>query len=203
MYDGKADSNYIESLAGTIGLLASKGIEYEYLVLNGDPFIDRARDRLAARFLASDSTDLIFLDADVGWQPEAILTLLEHDADVVGGVYPKRSDEVEFPAALKLEDGCALKKCGLLEALMIPTGFMRIQRRVFDGIEASEYKAHGESVFDYFDCGSRDGRYIGEDVNFCLKVIKAGFQLWIQPDIDFTHTGLKVFSGNYAARLKG
>lgn len=201
MYDGKADAEYIQSLAGTMQLLAAKGIEADYIVLNGDPFIGRARDRLVARFMSSDSTDLIFLDSDVGWQPEAILALLEHDADVVAGVYPKRSETVEFPAVLKTEDGFPVGKCGLLQAIMIPTGFMRIQRRVFEGLGVEEYTALDEDLKGYFAHGIQEGRFIGEDVAFCLKAQTAGFELWITPDIDFTHTGSKVFNGNFHRHL--
>jgi hypothetical protein len=84
---------------------------------------------------------------------------------------------------------------------MMPTGFMRIQRRVFEGIEAQEYNVFGETVKEYFGCGPKNGSFIGEDVTFCLNAMQAGFELWIQPDIDFTHTGSKVFNGNLHRHL--
>jgi hypothetical protein len=193
MHDGRAEAGYIEGLMGAFKILEKAGIEYDYLTLSGDCFIDRARNRLVKRFLDSDSSDLIFIDSDVKFSPEGVFKLLKHDVDVVGGVYRKKQDIVEYPCAVKPNTSLG----NILGALMLPTGFLRIRRRVFEDIDVDSYKVFGEEIPEYFVSGKRDGAYKGEDVNFSKLLIDNGFSLWLEPNITFEHIGKKSYSGNF------
>jgi hypothetical protein len=59
------------------------------LMLN-ESLITRARNRLAHDFLSSDSTHLMFIDADIGWQPYDIVEMVRADVDVICGIYQKK-----------------------------------------------------------------------------------------------------------------
>jgi hypothetical protein len=60
----------------------------------GDALIPRARQDLVARFLQTASaTHLLFVDADIGFEPEQVFRFLSFGADMTAGVYPlKRLD---------------------------------------------------------------------------------------------------------------
>ena len=56
---------------------------------DGDALITRARANLVTLFLDDPkATHLLFVDADIGFEPEQAFRLIESGADVVAGVYP-------------------------------------------------------------------------------------------------------------------
>ena len=91
VYDSP-DSSYTFAMARTGPALMKAGIKYSYLLLSGNAHVDDARNTVARDFLKSDCTELVFIDADVTWEPEHLLALLDFDVDVVGGVYPYRRE---------------------------------------------------------------------------------------------------------------
>ena len=65
------------------------GIDWTLETMVNESLISRARNTMTAKFLSSsDSTHLMFIDADIGWEPWHLLVLLNRDVDVIGGLYP-------------------------------------------------------------------------------------------------------------------
>src|SRR3982074_1018365 len=64
-------------------------LDLTVLMRDGDALITRARANLVTLFLDDPSaTHLLFVDADIGFQPDQVFRLIESGADVVAGVYP-------------------------------------------------------------------------------------------------------------------
>ena len=63
-------------------------------LLGGEALITRARQNVVAQFLGNaDATHLLFIDADIGFEPDQVFRLMEFDADVTAAIYPlKRLD---------------------------------------------------------------------------------------------------------------
>jgi hypothetical protein len=63
-------------------------------MLGSEALITRARQNVVAQFLTNpDATHLLFVDADIGFEPEQVFRLLDFDADVTAAIYPlKRLD---------------------------------------------------------------------------------------------------------------
>jgi hypothetical protein len=90
-YGGLVNARYTSSLVGTIRALDQRGIPNGWLTTESESLIQRARNLIAAQFLSIPSaTHLIFIDADIEWQPEDIIRLLAHDVECIGGIYPKK-----------------------------------------------------------------------------------------------------------------
>ena len=52
---------------------------------------------MVAKFLSKpESTHLMFIDADIGWEPWHLLLLLHHDKDVIGGMYPLKGLPIKW-----------------------------------------------------------------------------------------------------------
>lgn len=151
-YTGQFTSDYVRSLLGLVNLAWRHGFAMQTRFLDGDSLIPRARNRLVAEFMADARwTHLFWIDADIGFEPEAALRLLLADRAVVAGVYPHKSDgwpseglAQALPAGSTREDFEArhavfpvnLKNAGVdadgfAEVLDAPTGFMLIERSVF------------------------------------------------------------------------
>src|ERR1700687_570056 len=64
-------------------------LDLTVMMRDGDALITRARANLVTLFLENPSaTHLLFVDADIGFDPDQVFRLIESGADVVAGVYP-------------------------------------------------------------------------------------------------------------------
>ena len=159
-YNGAMSSTYVRSLLGLVNLAWSHGFAMQTRFLDGDSLIPRARNRLVAEYMADARwTHLFWIDADIGFEPEAALRLLLAGRDVVAGVYPLKSDgwpaeglQAPLPAGTTREDfearharfpanalagDRAPDADGFVEVLDAPTGFMLIARTVFERLASA------------------------------------------------------------------
>jgi predicted O-methyltransferase YrrM len=177
--------------------------------------VDDTRNSLVREFLKSDCSDLLFIDADVSWRDEDLARLMSFDRDIVAGIYPKKTDKAEFPVFLTKGE-LRTDADGLLEVERVPTGFLRISRRVLETLAASavQYRANGHSRDEaayplIFERSIRepDGRkWSGDrwsgDYHFCNLAKKAGFRIFVDPEMVFGHAGVKVWTGCLGAHLR-
>jgi hypothetical protein len=173
---------------------------------NNDLYIDRSRNLCAHLFLETDCSDLIFVDADLSFDDDAILKLLAHDRDIVAGAYPYKKSQQEYSVTLWFDEqkNCKDEETGLVTCDRIPAGLMRIQRRVFDRMKEGLLPDERE-IYPFFQTGMvcGDGQWYGEDAFFCKRWRDMGGVLWIEPRINFTHYGIQGFQGNYHEYLMG
>jgi hypothetical protein len=93
-YGGQVTTAYANSLLRLQSACRSRAIDFEWLMLGGDALITRARADLVAHFLdRPDATHLLFIDADIGFEPAQVFRLMEFGAEVTAAAYPaKRID---------------------------------------------------------------------------------------------------------------
>jgi hypothetical protein len=189
-------------IAGALALKEA-GIEVQDFDAYSCCYIDYSRNILAARFLRSSATDLVFIDSDVGFEPEALVRLCTSDRPFSAGIYRKKTEPEEYPVAPKGPQIWA-DRDGFIECLWMPTGFMRINRAVFEGLDVPAYAdSAGETVKAYFLCSVRNGGYWGEDVEFCRLVREAGGKPCAFSDMDLRHVaGDKTYYGNWGRYLR-
>lgn len=183
-YDEWVCLEYASSLMETGIRCAQAGIDVYQAIAAGNPFLDMARNDLVDKFLASDATDLLFVDADVGWDSKAVTRILSYEEEVVGGLVPKRDANSTDSFHQNALTGKMSSK-GLMQAKEIPTAFLRIKRSAFDKLKKPYFKI-GASKEDF-----------GEDIYFCRRWCETGNFLWIDSDLTFTHRGGRVWKGNF------
>jgi hypothetical protein len=80
---------YAESLLKLQRVCSRRGVSLGFLLLPGDALITRARQAIVSHFLQNfDATHLLFIDADIGFEPEQIFRLLEFGEDFTAAAYP-------------------------------------------------------------------------------------------------------------------
>lgn len=202
-YD-KPAAAYTFAISRSREALHAAGIQTAYLLLQGNCHVDDSRNSIARDFLESDCTDLVFLDADVDWEPAALVQLCSRSLPVVGGVYPYRREGGETMPVRMM--GAAEVTDGLLEVEGLPTGFMKIQREVLERMarKAPKYfdKIYETAlVFDRPTPGADKTRW-GGDVDFCNRVRAEGWKIYADAELRLGHTATVVVRDSLAASLR-
>jgi len=176
------------------------GIDYTVETLTNESLISRARNTMVAKFLSNpESTHLMFIDSDIGWEPWHLLLLLHHDKDVIGGMYPLKGLPVKW-CVNGIEGGATEDLGRLQEVSKTGTGFMLIKRHVFAKLvdhpatipftnDIGLDPALNKDMRTFFDTDVREGRYYSEDWTFCENWRDLGGQVWIDKRVLLKHTG--------------
>ena len=201
-YDGRIDVWFANSLVNTIRMTPENTVIIP-VYMAFDSLVQRARNDLVKLALDEDFDDLIFIDSDVEWQPEWVNKLLSYDADVVGGIYPKKTDLHQFPVK-PLETGFKAEENGLIEVAGLPTGFLRITRKALKDVweVSEEYENEGKTNRMVFDVKVMDGKLVSEDNVFCRKWRDLGGKVYIDPSMTCNHIGTKKYQSNFQEYLK-
>jgi hypothetical protein len=154
MYGGQCFGMYTKSILDLQAICIQHGIEVKFSFIFNESLITRARNYLVDEFLRSGFTHLLFLDADIHFDPRDVVALLAMDKDVVGAPYPKKSikwnsvrealkrnPEIEAAELEKVTGDYVFNPVPgterfsvnePVEVLEIGTGFMMVKREVFD-----------------------------------------------------------------------
>ena len=181
MYGGQCFGPYAYSMLAFHSKMIERNWSWEPRFLYNESLITRARDDLTHVFLKSKHTHLLFIDADIQFDPEAIAKMVEADKDIIGGCYPgKKMMWRQLENAVK--GGVPLEALPLmsveyimhavatdarvqlgsqdpLEVQRIGTGMMLIKREVFEKLKPhvptylnNNTIAKDEPVSQFFDC---------------------------------------------------
>lgn len=157
---------FTKSVADLSALCAQYNIPLQFYFLFNESLITRARNYAVDEFMRSDASHLMFIDADIGFNPHDVIALMalqtvEPDLyDIIGGPYPKKCISWEkikhaVDKGVADDDPNVLEKFvgdfvfnpkggqqsiaigEPCEVLEIGTGFMMITRQSLDKFQAS------------------------------------------------------------------
>lgn len=209
-YTGTIHLGTFHSIIQDIAILNGQGVAVRVHEEAGNAMIAHGRSVLLAQFLASDCTDLFFIDDDVQWEPGGIPRLLKYPVDIVAGIYPRRADPLGFNCRY-IYDRPEIwsNEMGLIEVEGVPAGFTRITRACIEKMVAAYPEkrfrckdapnGHAWALFDNIHEGED---YYGEDYSFCRRFFKIGGKIWVDPNIGMGHVGNKMFWGKFGDWLK-
>lgn len=154
MYGGQCCSTYHFACCELMKLLTRLNIPVQNNILFNESLVQRGRNNIANTFLESDYTHLLFIDADIGFNPPDIISMLLCDKGVVGAAYAKKS--IHWDRALKAHEmgvpdaslghcsgdfvfrpkaNCEVRVFDLLDSKYLGTGFMLIQKQVLEKLK--------------------------------------------------------------------
>ena len=207
-------------------LCAAKGIQLMLDTTENESLITRARNISIARFLYKTQCDFfVFIDADIHFDPNSIVRLIESGHDVSVACYPKKVimwDQAEH--AVKTGDQRNLERLasslvlnfkyersqvvnGFTEVLDGPTGFMCIKRDVIQKMYdhytdlMCKNDHQNKDLDDYcaiFDCmiDPDNRRYLSEDYAFCRRWQLMGGKIFADVTTVLGHVGNLRFFGS-------
>ncbi len=151
-YGGLVTDQYFLSMFRLSQVLMQYGIKFRITTLRNESLVPRARNILTAMFLEDEaSTHLMFIDADIEFDPDSVIRMLAMDKDVIAAAYPKKTinwdsvraaakrDEADiatfgadYAINLKVEPGTnkVRSHMGAVEVLDASTGFFLVKKEV-------------------------------------------------------------------------
>jgi len=142
-------------------------------------------------------THILFVDYDVLPRPNTLTKLLEHDKDIISGVYPI-IQKCDIKWCLSKDEKFNLMEIEDLpnnpfKANVVCNGIMLVKMEVFDKIEWPYWRTE-------YSVGGIDA---GADIYFCRKAKAAGYDLWIDPKIKCNHFKMVDLLGIVKKYVKG
>ena len=195
---GAATAEFAESMAVTMATLARDSVPFERFVVHGDSLVHRARNAIAHRFLASECTHMIMVDADMEFALSDVLALAAANVDVIGGVCARKVLG-SGPVLRPLDDG-EVRDDGLVEVSRVGTGFLLVSRaaleRLAEAYPDDAYVAQhgdagheGELVHAFFQAPLIGRELVSEDFFFCDRWRSIGGRVWAHPGVRPGHVG--------------
>ena len=158
MYGGQCAGMFAKSCADLSAICTQYGIPLQFYYLFNESLIPRARNYCCDEFMRSEAQHMMFIDADIGFNPQDVIALMalqaneEDKYDIIGGPYPKKCISWE-KIKHAVDKGVADEDPGVLEkfvgdyvfnpkgnqssiplsepveVLEIATGFMRVSKK--------------------------------------------------------------------------
>jgi hypothetical protein len=225
-YDGNVTSGYVMSLLELQRFLIQNRIGHD-VCFHSDSLITRARNNIAERFLRQpEYTHLLFIDADISFDPTTVLRYLAFNKHLIAGIYPIKELNVHELRRLQVDDDLAaeaasynysskvsidddnLPKDGFVRVEFAGCGFMMIKRQTFEamieGYPGLEYAddftgAQRPKTYAFFNTILHEGRFLPEDYSFCKRWRDIGGEVWGDAVSRFDHIGKFAYSGHVAA----
>lgn len=211
-------------------LAAQRGAGFEVGILGNESIITRARNVLTDRFLNSDATHMLFLDADiVPRNPADVFRMLDADMPIIGATCPRK--ELNWAAVRNalavwpdisdagLEEAAgelicrfdpSVKSFAMNEPVKVTwlgTGCLLIKREVFEQLRQSPLietyweTTESERVTRFWRTGPNSlGAEISEDLFFLHAARLLGIESYTLPDAIVDHVGVHAFKGNLPRR---
>lgn len=204
-------SQYTRSLGLTTARFHSLGIGFDLMFLANEAIIGKGRNALVTAFMESKATHLWFMDADMGWDPDAIVRMIGamkvSGFEIIAAAGPRKADPItfclNFDHEMKKDD-----KTGCLEALTVGTGCMIISRGAIEKMIAAHGNNYfvdpltGKKIYNLFENVIDEHRqFWSEDYTFCNKLRQLGGKIHVDFSVKLEHVGNHVWSGTLQEQL--
>lgn len=205
-YDGTNIVSYTVALTNTIKLGLQNGIEFFPFFLSHEPIISRARNIILHNFITADMDldGLLWIDADVEWEPQWAIDVINSNKDVIGiPLCVKDINKEHYSLALDFDD-LEPDENGLLSVFTMGTGFLYNSKEALQKIydKALPFMESGREMKWVFENQYTPELLLGEDVILCAKLRHEGYKVYIDTTKSLKHIGKVSFYGDFATYLK-
>ena len=144
---------------------------------------------------------LMWIDSDMVFTPEDFFKLIEHDLDIVSGIY-KMSDDVNYATVENMDEkyfeewmyyqfmqdkDIENKKGKLFKVDYTGLGWMLVRKGVIEKMKYPYFYPRKQAWKQY---GWEE--FVWDDVEFCMRVREMGHDIWIDPNIRIGHEKVKI-----------
>ena len=167
-YGGVVGQGYMQSVCALMAAAPAFGLDLTLALLGQDALITRCRNTLVGHFMADQqATHLLFVDADISFEPEQVFRLLRAAKPIAAGIYPLKAYHWDRASRERIAAGEAAETAGLhyvgeLEAsgqvvwdqefataVFAGTGFMLIERATLAALAAAHPETRYRHIHAY------------------------------------------------------
>lgn len=199
-YGSMVHTDYLHSIMSYTNI---PNLTISILTLGNESLITRARNKLFSIFLKSQFDYLLFLDADMGFNGNFLVNLINTKKDIIGAhvrlkdlervVYNfgKVLDKSEFPLLKVDRLGTAVMLISKQAAQHIARYCDQHQLYYFNEpfYSRGDNIIEKEKIYDVFRVGVLDGEYLSEDYWFCKLAQKLGYDIYVDTRCITVHNG--------------
>jgi hypothetical protein len=193
-YGGMLTRGYFHSILKLKDIAKNAGIDIDISTIGNESLITRGRCFIASQVLANKNyTHLLFIDADIQFDPLSVIRMVQADKEICAGAYPKK--HIDFSKMKELiEQGVPADQLdvmasdyainivtdnnttqipivdGFLKVSYAATGFMLIKREVLEKmVQSYPELRYANDVSGYNLGGNEDLFYAFFDTEICPK----------------------------------
>ena len=209
-YDGKVECNYSQSLAEASFCAPLHGVRVTASVMGNGAFIELARNIFVKRFLEeTDCTHLFFIDADLRFEPNAFIGLIQANLPICAGAYRRRQEPEDYPLvfAENPDGGGFWVENDWVMCRRVATGFLCIRRDVVEAMAKAAPQVKipdqkGPVPWVFHTKLDDEQRFVGEDYAFCDDYFtQYGKRIPVWPNFTFIHGGHKGNLSEFLERM--
>ena len=189
---GQYDVYVIQSILNQLPYINENHITLECNVIQ-NTLIHNARNTMAQNAIEKECDYLFFLDSDCVLPNDTLKTLVEHDKDIVAGMYFQK--RVPFPPVIYTENKKGTydvitdyPKDSLIEVDGVGMGVCLIKTSVFKYIPTPFNPIIGKE-------GEKSIN--GEDLAFCKRAKEKGFKIYVDTAIQALHQTVRYIDETY------
>lgn len=193
-YGGMVHEAHFRSCLNLKESLIQGGLEHDWLTGRNESLVTRARNEMTASFLSTSHSHMMWLDADIEFEPEHVAKLWSMDADIGVGIYCMKKKNEQWFAAW--QGGKLVKDLDQfgkepIEVDYAGTGFMMIRRAVIEKLveTSGTYEGPKGRVPALYMTPIHNDCFESEDYHFCRKAREAGFKVMADPTVRLIHWG--------------
>jgi hypothetical protein len=163
------------------------------------------------------STHLLFIDSDMGFDPQVVLDFLTFNEPLVGALYTRKCIPIQWAASGLGEDtaerrGDFMKVAGLgMGCFLIRRDAIDIMLQKMPELSDTRMQFHAAKdmlpnriirAFDGFDNpDDRTAGRLSEDLAFCCRWRQCGGEVWAAMHHTIEHVGNYSYKGNYLQHI--
>lgn len=196
-YRGLSTATHM-SLVNAVSVLG-----WRHRIVTDDALLDHARGMLVSAWYRETSDDVfVMIDDDIVFTPADVQRLVGHELDAVSAAYPARLGQTLTGIPVRPDqDASVLESGSLIPLWRAGMGCIAVRRTVIDALVNTMWECDrdiGQPFWPLFMPMIRNNSYVGEDGAFSMRVIEAGFKIWLDPAIRVAHlsSGLPVTMEN-------
>ena len=207
--------NTMLSVTRLVKEFTKAGLEWQIETVKS-PYVSKARNALTALFLRSKYDYLLFIDADVEFNPEAVIRMLVTKKDIILTPYrvkfPQDVNFTKYSVSFPDDKNVSILPGDLVEISEGPAGLMLIHRKVFEFLMDScprlkiqhPFKKESDPyLYNFWDTtfDMDQGLWRGEDISFCRLARDYGFKIYANIKSQTTHHGSYGWPGKFEDAL--
>lgn len=228
MRENVAHREYINSVLLLSDLLRSEGYSMALYTIGGEELTAGSKNFLVNNALKTENLlGVLFLDANLGVNPQDILSMIESGKDVIGGLVPKKSlnwqsiknavvlkkDNLQlysgiFPIKLKENSDITIEYGSPFEVRHLDSSIMYVSSDVFQKLEplCEKYLENplnnsqvNSEIVEYFKTSilKENKELLSEDHFFCELWGSAGGSVWVAPWVECSQSGVFTYEGRF------